>query len=456
MWAIRGGAPGRKYGGGGDDQLPARGALGAAVRELVDDGSVALAAGFQTRSVVDARRRASCSADGERELVADEVIAATGFRPDLALLARAAARPRRPRRGGPRAGAADRPEPALAAARSRRTASTSSSHPDAGVYIVGMKSYGRAPTFLLRTGYEQVRSVVAALAGDWEAARQRRAGAARDRRLQPRRRAGRRRPRRVLRQRLARAPSAACGGVSDATPESPGPAWRTRAWGIVGALSVTETVSWGILYYAFAAFLLPMQRELGFSAAQLTGAFSLALPCPRWPAIAVGRHLDRRSPRGADDRRFDRRRRARRRVVAGPRPGRVLCAVDRRSALVMAAVLYEPAFTVLAKHFPDAAERRRAMTAHDARRRARQLHLPAALAGADRRLRLARRAARPGGRSSPSIDRPAARAGPAPGARADAAEHADAVARGRRRAALAAVLAALGRVLARDAERRSR
>ena len=45
-------------------------------------------------------------------------------------------------------------------------------HPDAGVYIVGMKSYGRAPTFLLRTGYEQVRSVVAALAGDWRAARQ--------------------------------------------------------------------------------------------------------------------------------------------------------------------------------------------------------------------------------------------------------------------------------------------
>ncbi len=45
------------------------------------------------------------------------------------------------------------------------------SHPDEGVYMVGMKSYGRAPTFLLRTGYEQVRSVVAALAGDWEAAR---------------------------------------------------------------------------------------------------------------------------------------------------------------------------------------------------------------------------------------------------------------------------------------------
>lgn len=45
------------------------------------------------------------------------------------------------------------------------------SHPEPGFYIVGMKSYGRAPTFLLLTGYEQVRSVAAALAGDWAAAR---------------------------------------------------------------------------------------------------------------------------------------------------------------------------------------------------------------------------------------------------------------------------------------------
>ncbi|MEK8110485.1 hypothetical protein NKG94_51495 [Micromonospora sp. M12] len=39
-------------------------------------------------------------------------------------------------------------------------------HPEPGYYAVGMKSYGRAPTFLMATGYEQVRSVVAALAGD--------------------------------------------------------------------------------------------------------------------------------------------------------------------------------------------------------------------------------------------------------------------------------------------------
>ena len=43
-------------------------------------------------------------------------------------------------------------------------------HADGGFYIVGMKSYGRAPTFLLATGYEQARSVAAALAGDREAA----------------------------------------------------------------------------------------------------------------------------------------------------------------------------------------------------------------------------------------------------------------------------------------------
>ncbi|SCF83810.1 hypothetical protein GA0115254_118614 [Streptomyces sp. Ncost-T10-10d] len=43
-------------------------------------------------------------------------------------------------------------------------------HPEQDVYVVGMKSYGRAPTFLAMTGYEQVRSVAAALAGDNEAA----------------------------------------------------------------------------------------------------------------------------------------------------------------------------------------------------------------------------------------------------------------------------------------------
>ena len=43
--------------------------------------------------------------------------------------------------------------------------------PEGNLFVIGMKSYGRAPTFLMLTGYEQARSVVAAIAGDWEAAR---------------------------------------------------------------------------------------------------------------------------------------------------------------------------------------------------------------------------------------------------------------------------------------------
>ena len=135
-----------------------------------------------------------------------------------------------------------------------------------------------------------------------------------------------------------------------------------RRWAIAGTLSVTETVSWGILYYAFAVFLVPMQASLGFSAAQLTGAFSVGILVSAIAGIAVGRHLDRRGPRAL--------------MTAGSVAGALLVLawsrVESLAALyavwagigaVMAAVLYEPAFTVLAKHFPAAAERRRAMTA---------------------------------------------------------------------------------------------
>jgi hypothetical protein len=168
-WGIRGAAPGRKYGGGGADQLPARGALGAAIRDLVEDASIELHAGVQTRAVGNLDGRLML-VDGDRTLIADEVIAATGFRPDLSLLNEL------------RLDLDDRVEAGreLAPLIDPNLHSCGSvpphgvdelSHPDSGVYVVGMKSYGRAPTFLLRTGYEQVRSVVAALAGDWAAAR---------------------------------------------------------------------------------------------------------------------------------------------------------------------------------------------------------------------------------------------------------------------------------------------
>lgn len=134
-----------------------------------------------------------------------------------------------------------------------------------------------------------------------------------------------------------------------------------RPWAITGALSVTETVSYGILFYAFTAFLVPMQRDLGLSTAELTGAFSVSILVSAAAGIPVGRYLDRHGPRGL--------------MTAGALAGTALVVAWSRVdgllafyavwvgiGLAMAAVLYEAAFTVLAKHFVLPAERRRAMT----------------------------------------------------------------------------------------------
>jgi NADPH-dependent 2,4-dienoyl-CoA reductase/sulfur reductase-like enzyme len=171
VWAVRREAPDDKLGGGRADQLPERGALGDTVRHLVNDsGAIELVTGFQTRVVSHDGDRLVVS-DGACELVVDEVIATTGFRPDLSLLSELRLdlddRVEAPRTLAPLI------DPNLHSCGSVPPHGVDElSHPDAGVYVVGIKSYGRAPTFLLRTGYEQVRSVVAALAGDWQAARE--------------------------------------------------------------------------------------------------------------------------------------------------------------------------------------------------------------------------------------------------------------------------------------------
>jgi MFS family permease len=68
-------------------------------------------------------------------------------------------------------------------------------------------------------------------------------------------------------------------------------------WVLVVTLGVTETISWGVLYYAFAVYLAPMQAELGWSRGDMTGAFSLALLLAGLTAVPVGRWLDRHGPR---------------------------------------------------------------------------------------------------------------------------------------------------------------
>src|SRR2546430_16573099 len=68
-------------------------------------------------------------------------------------------------------------------------------------------------------------------------------------------------------------------------------------WTMLLTVSFTEMISWGVLYYAFTVFLKPMQASLGWSTAELTGAFSLALFCSAGAAFPVGRWLDRHGTR---------------------------------------------------------------------------------------------------------------------------------------------------------------
>src|SRR5918912_1919633 len=68
-------------------------------------------------------------------------------------------------------------------------------------------------------------------------------------------------------------------------------------WVLVVALGITETISWGVLYYAFSVFLEPMETDLGWSRGATTGGFSLALVLSGFAAIPVGRWLDRHGAR---------------------------------------------------------------------------------------------------------------------------------------------------------------
>ncbi|MGY6019823.1 FAD-dependent oxidoreductase [Streptomyces spinosirectus] len=169
-WILRRGIGAGTYGGGEADQLPARGALGLRAKAAVDAGHARAVTGFRTQAVErDGARLVLVAEDGRRLDPVDEVIVLTGFRPDLSFLSEV------------RLGLDERLQAPITLAplidpnvHSCGTVYPHGvkelSHPEQGVYLVGMKSYGRAPTFLAMTGYEQVRSVAAAIAGDREAA----------------------------------------------------------------------------------------------------------------------------------------------------------------------------------------------------------------------------------------------------------------------------------------------
>jgi len=172
IWLLRGDRPEKAFGGGANDKLAARGELGSTFATLVREGKLHVETTFGVTHITDKDgqlRIAAGSACCGRHVLADELIVATGFRPDLSMLSelRLGLDP-----------ALDCPT-ALAplidpnehsCGTVRPHGARELAHPEPSFYIAGMKAYGRAPTFLTLTGYEQVRSIVADIAGDKEAA----------------------------------------------------------------------------------------------------------------------------------------------------------------------------------------------------------------------------------------------------------------------------------------------
>lgn len=179
IWAIRGSNGARTYGGGAADQLPARGRLGTVLHRLVTSGQVTLLTGFfieEVRPLADTPDLGGINVlsrdpNGVEQLVTvDRIVAATGFRADHTIAAELRLQ----------LDAIMGTTPALAPLIDPNHHSCGTvpphgadelAHPEEDYYAIGVKSYGRASTFLLATGFEQARSVVAAIAGDWESAR---------------------------------------------------------------------------------------------------------------------------------------------------------------------------------------------------------------------------------------------------------------------------------------------
>ena len=170
VWAIRRPVIGQLLGGARNDQLEERGKLGSRVRALLDAGRLELVTGFNVDRVMQTSDGLVVGAGGRRLQAVDEIIAATGFRPDWSILSEVRL-DLDPAVQSPRALAPLIDPNVHSCGTVRPHGAEELKQPDGNLFVIGMKSYGRAPTFLMLTGYEQARSVVAAIAGDWEAAR---------------------------------------------------------------------------------------------------------------------------------------------------------------------------------------------------------------------------------------------------------------------------------------------
>ena len=171
-WVIRNKSAERVF-TSGDDELPRRASLGSKVQKLIDFGVITVVDGFEILELSKSGDQVDIAGlrNGSIEhLTTDLIVNATGFRPDLGILREI------------RLSLDDIVEAPVKLAplidpnlHSCGTVEPHGfaelEHPEPNFFIAGMKSYGRAPTFLLATGYEQVRSITAYLAGDLAAAR---------------------------------------------------------------------------------------------------------------------------------------------------------------------------------------------------------------------------------------------------------------------------------------------
>ena len=181
-WALRGSDPAKAYGGGANDQLAARGKLGIDLRRLASSGRLTIETSFSATELAE-RGDALVVRDGKREIGPfDRIVVCTGQRPDMSLTRelRLDVDPwlESARALGPMI------DPNLHSCGTVRPHGYKElSHPEPDFFTAGIKSYGRAPTFLMATGYEQVRSIVAYLAGDLTASRRGSSGSAGNRRV---------------------------------------------------------------------------------------------------------------------------------------------------------------------------------------------------------------------------------------------------------------------------------
>ncbi|MED3575217.1 NAD(P)/FAD-dependent oxidoreductase [Cytobacillus praedii] len=173
IWIMRRQRVEDAYGGEEKDALAARGELGSRIHSLVDEQKINVVTPFRIQEVRKAQEGIMIKGNKNNEESVlngiEEIIVNTGSRPDLTILSEVRIA----------IDSATESVETLAplidpnihsCGTVRPHGEKELRQPEKDLYIVGAKSYGRAPTFLMATGYEQVRSVVAYLSGDVESA----------------------------------------------------------------------------------------------------------------------------------------------------------------------------------------------------------------------------------------------------------------------------------------------